>query len=107
MGKIDKDRRCDSRVPTNLHAKWDGISGGHQARIEDISLGGCFVNTTGRVEAGEIIVLQVRLPSGEWLTLRGEATSIQVGVGFAVNFTFITGEEEYALREMIQNSLLN
>lgn len=101
---MDEDRRSDPRVPTNLHAKWDGTSGGHEARIEDISMGGCFVNTTGRVEPGEIIVLQVKLPSGEWLTLRGEATSIQDGVGFAVNFSFITDEEEYALREMILNS---
>ena len=101
---MDKDRRSDARVPTNLHAKWDGTSGGHQARIEDISLGGCFVNTMGRVEVGEIIALQVKLPLGEWLTLRGKATSIQDGVGFAVNFSFITDEEEHALREMILNS---
>ncbi len=71
--------------------------------LRDISLGGCFVNTTGRVDIGEVIVLQVRLPSGEWLTLRGEATSSQEGVGFGVNFSFITDEEEYALRELTLN----
>lgn len=100
---MDKDRRNDERVPTNLPAKWDGLSGGHEARIEDISLGGCFVNTTGLVDIGEVVVLQVKLPSGEWLTLRGEATSIQAGTGFGLNFSFITDEEEYALRELISN----
>lgn len=100
---MDKERRSDERVPTNLPAKWDGLSGGHEARIEDISLGGCFVNTTGRVDIGEVVVLQVKLPSGEWLTLRGEATSIQDGTGFGLNFSFITDEEEYALRELISN----
>jgi hypothetical protein len=100
---MDKERRHDERMPTNLPAKWDGLSGGHEARIEDISLGGCFVNTTGRVDIGEVVVLQVKLPSGESLTLRGEATSIQEGVGFGLNFSFITDEEEFALRELISN----
>lgn len=102
---MDKERRSDERVPTNLPAKWDGLSGGHEARIEDISLGGCFVNTTGRVDIGEIVVLQVRLPSSEWLTLRGEATSYQEGFGFGLVFSFITDEEEYALRELIYSGL--
>lgn len=31
---MDKERRSDERVPTNLPAKWDGLSGGHEARIE-------------------------------------------------------------------------
>lgn len=100
---MNKDRRRDERVRTNLPARWDGLSGGHEARIEDISLGGCFVNTTGRVSFGEVIVLQVKLPSGEWLTLRGEATTAQEGIGFGLNFTFITDEEEFALRELIAN----
>jgi PilZ domain len=101
---MNKERRIDERVPTNLPAKWDGLSGGHEARIEDISLGGCFVNTTGLVEIGEVVVLQVKLPSGEWLTLRGEATAVQLGIGFGLNFSFITDEEEYALRELISHT---
>ncbi len=101
---MDKERRHDRRVTTNLPAKWDGLSGGHEARIEDISLGGCFVNTTGRVEIGEVVVLQVKLPS-EWLTLRGEVTTAQDGIGFGLNFSFITDEEEFALRELIANRL--
>jgi len=48
-------------------------------------------------------VLQVKLPSGEWLTIRGEATSVQNGVGFGLDFSFVTDEEEYALRELISN----
>jgi PilZ domain len=100
---MDKDRRSDERVRTNLPARWDGLSGGHEARIEDISLGGCFVNTTGLVSIGEVVVLQVRLPSGEWLTLRGQAATAQEGIGFGLNFSFITDEEEYALRELISN----
>jgi hypothetical protein len=95
------NRRTDERLSINLSARWDGLSGGHEARIEDVSLGGCFVNTAGRVDFGEIVVVEIKLPSGEWLQLRGEVVSYQEGIGFGVVFPFLTGDEEQALRELI------
>ena len=67
-----KDRRSAERIATNLTAKWGGLAGDHEGRIETLSLRGCFVNTTGRVDVGEIVGVEIRLPSGEWLQLRGE-----------------------------------
>ena len=96
-----KNRRIDERVSTNLPAKWHGIAGTHEARIEDLALGGCFVNTTGRVDVGEIVSVAMKLPSGEWLNLRGEVCSFQTGIGFGVLFTFLTDDEQQALREII------
>jgi len=96
-----KNRRSDERVSTNLPARWEGISGSHQARIEDLGLGGCFVNTAGRVDVGEVVTVQIQLPSGEWLQLRGEVTSYQMGIGFGVLFTFLTHDEEQALRKIV------
>lgn len=98
---MTENRRSDERVPTNLQAKWEGLTGGHEARIVDISLGGCFVNTVRRVDMGEVIVLEIKLPTGEWLELRGEVTSYQEGVGFGLLFSFLTDDEEYALRQLI------
>lgn len=98
---MSDDRRSDERVSMNLPARWDGLSGTSEARIEDLSLGGCFVNTGGRVDVGELVGLEILLPSGEWLQLRGEVTSYQAGIGFGVVFPFLTGEEEQALREII------
>ncbi len=95
------ERRQEERVQINLPVRWNGQSGTHEARIEDLSFGGCFVNTSGRVDAGEIIVLEIKLPSGEWLPLRGEVASYQDGIGFGLLFTFLTDDEEYALREVI------
>lgn len=95
------NRRSDERVSTNLQAKWDGVSGNHEGRVEDLSLGGCFVNTAGRVDVGEVVGVEIKLPSGEWLQLRGEVASYQTGIGFGVLFTFLTDDEEQALRELI------
>ena len=97
---MSDERRTDERVKVNLAARWDGMSGTQEARIEDISLGGCFVNTSARVEVDEVISLDIRLPSGEWLPLRGEVASQQPGIGFGLLFTFLTQDEEQALREL-------
>ena len=81
--------------------RWDGLSRGVGARLEDLSLGGCFVNTRGLVNLGELITLEIKLPSGEWLPLRGEVTSCQPAIGFGLVFPFLTGEEEDELRQLL------
>lgn len=98
---MTKNRRIEERVSTNLPARWEGNSGTHEARIEDLSLGGCFVNTTKRVDVGEDVGVEIRLPSGEWLKLRGEVCAYQIGIGFGVLFSFLTDDEEQSLREII------
>ena len=98
---MNKNRRSDERVSTNLPARWDGLAGRNEARIEDLSMSGCFVNTKGRVDVGEVVGIEIKLPSGEWLPLRGEVASYMVGTGFGVLFTFLTEDEEQALRELI------
>lgn len=94
------NRRTDERISTNLPAKWGGLAGDHEGRIEDLSLGGCFVNTTGRVDVGEIVGVEIKLPAG-WLALGGEVTSYQIGIGFGVVFSFLTEDEEEVLREFL------
>lgn len=98
---MTEDRRSDERIKTNLTAKWGGLAGDHEGRIEDLSLGGCFVNTTSRVNVGEIVGVEIKLPSGEWLQLRGEVVSHQMGIGFGLLFSFLTEDEEQSLREFI------
>ena len=97
---MTENRRSDKRVSVNLPARWDGLSGEHEARIEDIGMGGCFVNTVSRVTVGEVIGLEIKMPSGEWLPLRGEVTSYQEAVGFGMVFTFLTENEELTLRKI-------
>lgn len=98
---MTEDRRTDERVSLNLQVRWDGLAGASEARIEDLGLGGCFVNTGGRVDVGELVGLEIKLPGGKALLLRGEVTSYQEGIGFGVVFPFLTDEEEQTLRELI------
>jgi len=98
---MTEDKRSDERVSTNLPARWGGITGDHEGRIEDLSQWGCFLNTNGRADVGEVVGVEIKLPTGEWLALRGEVTSYQPGIGFGLKFTFLTDDEEQTLRDLI------
>ncbi len=96
-----EERRTNQRIPLNLQARYDGMSGVHEAKIEDISMGGCFVNTRGHVEPGESITVEIKLPSGQWLQLRGQVTSRQPGIGFGIVFSLRTEEEISSLSNLL------
>jgi hypothetical protein len=98
------ERRSSKRKRILLDAKWESMSNAHEARVDDVSVGGCFVNTLGRVELNEEVNLQIQLPSGVWLPLRGHVTSYQPGVGFGVSFTSLSEVETTALKDLIASA---
>ena len=98
---MSEDKRSEARVSTNLQARWGGLTGDHEGRIEDLSLWGCFVNTMGRADVGEVVGIEIKLPNEQWLALRGEVMSYQQGIGFGLKFTFLTEEEEQTLQGLM------
>jgi len=98
---MGQERRRNRRKRLLLEAKWESMSRTHEARVDDVSMGGCFVNTYSHVELDEEVNLQILLPSGEWLQLRGQVASYQPGVGFGVAFRPLSNEETLALNVLI------
>jgi len=87
-----------------LEAKWKSMSRRHEARVDDVSLGGCFVNTYAQVELGEHIDLEIELAPGEWLPVRGHVASYQPGVGFGMSFTSLSTAEAARLEELLRTA---
>jgi PilZ domain len=98
------ERRSNKRKLILLEAKWESMSRTHEARVDDVSLGGCFVNTFGRVELNEPVNVQINLPGGEWLSLSGRVASYQPGVGFGMCFDSLSEEKLATLEELIATS---
>jgi hypothetical protein len=98
---MGEERRSSHRKRILLEAKWESMSRTHEARVDDVSMGGCFVNTFGHVEHGEEINLQIQLPSGEWLPLHGRVASYHPGVGFGIAFSSLNEDERAVLKELI------
>ena len=98
------ERRINERKQILLEARWESLSSRHEARVDDVSLGGCFVNTYAKVELGEHVDLEIQLPSGEWLPLRGQVASYQPGVGFGMSFSSLTIDETVGLKELMRTA---
>jgi hypothetical protein len=84
---MTEEKRSHSRLAVNFPTKWSGSSSAIGSRVEDVSLGGCFVNTLAMVQTDEVIGLEFRLPSGRWVQVAGKIVSYQPGIGFGVQFT--------------------
>lgn len=98
---MSRERRSNSRKQILLEAKWKSLSSRHEARVDDVSLGGCFVNSYAKVELGEHVELEIQLPSGEWLSLHGHVASYQHGVGFGMSFGSLTAGETAGLKQLM------
>lgn len=97
------ERRSSKRKRLLLEARWESMSGTHDARVDDVSLGGCFVSSVARVELNEAVKLEMQLPSGKWLPLRGHVASYQPGVGFGLSFTALSENEIAGLKEVMSS----
>src|SRR5688500_2300308 len=95
------ERRRNERQKVLLEAKWESLSSRHEARVDDVSLSGCFVNTYGPIAVGEQVELQILRRSGEWLTLNGYVANYQNGVGIGLAFAELSEENKKALQELI------
>jgi len=98
-----EDRREEERRNITLEVRWEGGSGRQSARISDLSLGGCYLDTFGEVTIGEVVGLEIKMPDGNWLPLRGTVAFHHPGLGFSVCFTFLTDEEQYQLSQLIDS----
>lgn len=98
---MENERREDKRASVSIEAWWEGLSGRHEARVSDLSMGGCFIDTLSKAEIGELIVFAIKRPDGKWLHLRGQVASVDAQAGFSLAFTYLTEDEERALARII------
>ena len=98
---MTEERREDPRRAVSVEAWWEGLSGRHKARVSDLSMGGCFIDTPGKADVGEFILCALKLPTGRWLRLRGQVASVDPQTGFSLAFTFLTEDEQEALTQLL------
>jgi len=87
------DRRNEKRLEVCLDAAWDGKSGNYSARITDLSEGGCYVDTLGEAQVGEVLSLKLQLQNGDWLELTGEVAHQMPPLGFGIRFVNLDADQ--------------
>ncbi len=93
------DHRNSPRLSVSLDAVWDEK---HTARVTDLSAGGCFLDTVGEVQQGEIVGFRVLLPDDDWLYLEGEVRHHKPGSGFGVQFVGLIEEQTEKLNWLLR-----
>jgi hypothetical protein len=100
---MSDDRRSEKRLEVCLDAVWDGNSGKHPARVTDLSEGGCYVDSLGESQVGEVLNIKLQLQNGEWLELSGEVAHQMPPMGFGIRFVNLCAEQVVKLIEFLSH----
>jgi hypothetical protein len=98
---MTEERRNQERVPLVLEVRWHSLSGKHTARISDLSLSGCYIETMAQVSVDETIRFEVQLPTERWLPLVGEVVYHLPPMGFGVRFKLLTGMQREVIESLV------
>ena len=79
----------------------ESSSGRREARISDVSEGGCFVDTIVTMGPGEEVSLSGTLEGGEKFAVTGKVAYVMEGFGFGVEFTDISDTVRQAINEIL------
>ena len=91
--------RGDPRVTHYFDCRWYGKWGAFDARLNDLSVSGCYiVNRLTTPSIGEIVEIDVIRTAKEPLALSGEVVGAEPGIGFGIRFAGLDDN----LREQIE-----
>jgi CheY-like chemotaxis protein len=89
-------------VNVSLAVVWQGSTGKQDARMSEISMEGCFIDSKVQGRAlGDKVEFKVRLPSGPWVSLQGELVSEDYPIGFGLRFSNLRDEDKRLLAEVV------
>ena len=89
-------------VTVSLDVVWHGSSGKQDARMSEIGMDGCFIESRVQGRAlGDIVEFKVHLPSGPWVSLRGELVDEDYPMGFGLRFSGLTDGDKKLLAEVV------
>jgi len=99
---VKPDRRKHQRIARPFEGTWKGASGANKCRINDLSIGGCFVETLATPAAGEETQVTILVGSEHSMTFAGKVLYVEPKMGFAVKFHELTGDGPGQLARVLE-----
>lgn len=99
---MDNDRREHNRIPVSLEVKFGGVAQSSSTRISDISAEGCYIETIAFFEVDEILTLEIKLPTGNWLSLKGKIKFRHPNLGLGISFLELSQSELDVVNSLIE-----
>ncbi len=93
--------RQNERVSFLTDVGLEFSSGGRTARISDISMGGCYMESIVQVQKGERFSFDITSTTGEVVRLSGEVAYVFDGLGFGVEFIDLNDQTREFLQKII------
>ena len=96
--------RKEERVAylTEVVLQWS--SGKREARITDVSTGGCYVDTIATIPEGESVSFTLSTSAGQSIDLAGKVAYVIPGFGFGIEFTDLSDQAKSALDSLIKSA---
>jgi len=102
---MERERRSAPRVRVKLRARWEGVLSRESGTVTDLSRSGCFVLTGGKVEAKELVWLEIQLSDKQKVNFWAEVVNQASEIGFALKFNSSSPEDEAALAQFVDKIL--
>lgn len=99
----DKERRKFPRYSYNIgvEIRKPDATAGYWGNVDDISIGGCYINTFSPIPAGTELVLRFKVENGDIL-VAGKVATCHPGVGMGIQFLRFIGENgEAAMNSLV------
>ena len=94
------ERRAHHRVTTKLTVLWEGLLINNCALMTDVSAGGCYINSVGRVSLDEHVRVDT-LVSQAHLHLEGSVAHREWPLGFGLRFANLTDEKAALISQVV------
>ena len=99
------EKRSHQRVPTKLLVLWEGLSINNYALMTDVSRGGCYINSVGRVSVDEHIRVDAILMSQAHLHLECSVAHREWPLGFGLRFADLTDEKAALISQIVSEGV--
>lgn len=93
--------RKEDRFSYLKEVELEFASGKRSARISDISLGGCYIDTIAQVPVGEPLSLVIAASNGDSMQFQGRVAYVLENFGFGIEFVDLTDAQRQFLGEVV------
>lgn len=105
---MENERRQFPRcgLDTEIWIGQDGIFTRTNERLDNLSIGGAFIESQQQYSAGTILSLRFKLPtSANFITSAVIVRNVQLSRGFGVEFLDISSEDRYQIQSYVEKML--
>ena len=99
---MTRERREVARIPVSLEARWKGFSGRGTAQVSNFSTVGCYLETLENIANREVVEVEIRMPSGEWLRLMAQVVYHIPQGGFGLFFVEVSEKMRRFIGQIVE-----